>query len=379
MHSRTSNAFSVLQATAAIVGIAIVLWSLGLPSFRFADAANVTFYSDTLSDSAPTIGSDHTIVFQTPTGVTAGQSIVLTFPDGASDFNLSTIGAEEIDIASTTGNYSVQNGAASNQIWGISTSTFSITLTSGTAVLSPNATVTIRIGTNADYEAGTQSQIINPAVGSYEINVNAGPSDSGGTRVAIVNTVLVTASVDTLFTFAVSGRPGGTTVNGHTTGGPTSTTTIPFGKLEANTASTAAQLLTVTTNAKNGYSVTVEADGMLDSTNGADIDGFANGTYTASPAVWTSPSGTPGSENTYGHWGLTTDDTALIGGADFSGSKYVSASTSPVQIMSHTGPVNGSGVGVGTTTVGYRVQISGLQEAADDYDAVLTYIATPVF
>ena len=38
---RASNAFSVLQATAAIVGLAILLWSFGLPSLRFAEAANL--------------------------------------------------------------------------------------------------------------------------------------------------------------------------------------------------------------------------------------------------------------------------------------------------------------------------------------------------
>jgi hypothetical protein len=139
----------------------------------------------------------------------------------------------------------------------------------------------------------------------------------------------------------------------------------------------------VTTNAKNGYSVTVEADAMLDSANGADIDGFINGAYTNTPTAWTAPGATPGSENTYGHWGITTDDQALSGGANFynggSGNRFVSASTSPIEVMSHTGPVNAAGVGVGTTTVGYKVQISGLQEAAEDYTAVLTYIATPVF
>ena len=74
---RASNTFSVLQATAAIVSLAILLWSLGLPSFHFVEAANVTTYSDTLSTSEPSVVSDHTIVFTTPTGVAAGETIII--------------------------------------------------------------------------------------------------------------------------------------------------------------------------------------------------------------------------------------------------------------------------------------------------------------
>jgi hypothetical protein len=36
-------------------------------------------------------------------------------------------------------------------------------------------------------------------------------------------------------------------------------------------------------------------------------------------------------------------------------------------------------MGVGSTTVAYKVEITSLQEAAKDYTATLTYIATPVF
>lgn len=382
MH-RASNAFSVLQATAATVGLAILFWSIGLPSLQFAEAANVTSYSDTLSDSGPGVASNHTIQFTTPTGVTAGQTIVITFPDGASDFNLSTIGAEDIDLASTTGDYSVQNGAASGQTWGVATSTFSITLTSGTAVLSPNATVTIEIGTHATFGGGSQSQIVNPVTAgqSYPINVTAGSgADSGETLVAIVETVLVTASVDTLFNFAVTGVAGSQSVNGETTTGSSTYNSIPFGLLEDGNASTAAQDLTVITNARSGFVVTVQTDQQLTSSNGADIDGFVDGAFTETPLLWDAPTPVLGDENTYGHWGITSNDTSvLIGGQDFDANEFVSASTSPVEVFSHNGPTDGTGDGEGTTRVGYKVQISALQEAAEDYQAVLTYIATPVF
>lgn len=377
---RASNAFSVLQATAAIVGLAILLWSFGLPSLRFAEAANVTGYSDTLSNSAPSAVSNHTIVFATPTGVASGQTIVLTFDPAAQLFNLTGIGQEDVDL--------LENGVAesvgTNWLVAVNTTADTITLTSQGAggVIAAGATTTVLVGLHATNDGTPDTQIVNPAVGSYEIAANAGPSDTGSTEVAIVNTVNVTASVDTLFTFSVAGTAAGTSVNGaHTTGGATTATNIPFGQIDAGVASTAAQLLSVTTNAKSGFVVTVTADGQLESSTGADIDGYINGNYTTTPTSWTAPSATVGQENTYGHWGLTSDDAALTSGyTDLYGTGlYVSASTTPVEVFRHSGPVNGTGIGVGTTTVGYRVQRTALQEAAEDYQATLTYVATPVF
>ena len=97
MH-RTSNTFSVLQAIAATVTFALILWAMGGPSFRFAEAAALTDISDTLSDSAPSVVSDHTIEFVSPNAIggVASQGIVITFEPGS--FDLSTIGEEDIDL-----------------------------------------------------------------------------------------------------------------------------------------------------------------------------------------------------------------------------------------------------------------------------------------
>lgn len=369
---RASNAFSVLQATAAIVGLAIILWSFGLPSIRFAEAANVTSYSDTLSTSEPSVAANHTITFTTPTGVVNGQTITVDFSDGP--FIVGSVVFSDIDVA-TTSDFTVAADCTGSEeaSAAFSGTTLTITLCAGDGGSIPaNGTTTIQIGTNAD---GGVNQLTNPAAGSYEINLTAGASDTGSTRVAIVDTVTVTASVDTLFTFTVNGVAGGQTVNGTTTGATTTATTIPFGELAAGVASTAAQDLSVTTNARNGFVVTVQADGQLISSTGADIDGFRNGNYDSTPVAWEAPSAVVGSEETYGHWGLTSDDTDYFAATE----TYVSASTTAVQIFGHTGPTDGTTTGQGTTRVGYTTQISALQEAADDYQATLTYVATPVF
>ena len=384
--SRTNTTFGLLQATAAVATLAIVLWSLGLPSLRFAEAANVTSFSDTLSDSAPSVAANHTITFVTPTGIANTQSIVLNLADGPFT-GFGTLGADDIDVQDDTTDLTVAVGCAANEI-GVATTTTTLTLTfcaGGGASIPALGTTTIQIGTNATFEATGNNQLVNPTVGSYQILVTAGGSDSGETRVAIVSPVEVTAAVDTSFTFTVAGVAATGTVNGETITGSTTATAIPFGVLVANTASTSAQQLSVATNASYGFAVTVQVDQQLTSSTGADIDGFANGTFTSTPAAWTAPSESISNENSWGHWGLISDDASLtsgltdpfdVGGV---GQRFVSASTTPVEVFRHNGPANGSTQDIGTARVGYKVEISDLQEAGSDYNATLTYVATPVF
>jgi len=373
---RAETSVRMLQAIAMIATLAVLLWSLGLPSLQFASAANLTTISDTLSDSAPAASSTHTFVFTTPTGVVAGEYATVTMPTGFT--NIAALTSTDVTVATAT---AATVGATCGAVDVAFTTSgqdliFEFCTAAG-AHIDAGGTTTISVG------AIPGNAIVNPTpVGdsqSYEVNVAAGSMDTGATRIVILGTVTVTASVDTIFTFAVSGLPGGTAVNGHTTTGTSSTTTIPFGKLDAGVASTAAQRLTVSTNAANGYVVTVQADGAFESATGAIIDDFVDGTSTNVPTAWTGPTPVLGTLESYGHWGVTSDDTVTTRTVEFGSQEYVTASTSPIVVMSNDGPANGAGVGVGTTTVGYRVEISALQEAADDYEAVLTYIATPTF
>lgn len=359
--------------------MAIVLWSLGASSIRFAEAANVTTFSNTLSASAPSVASDHTITFTTPTGIAEAETITIDFSDGP--FVIGSVDETDIDVLDDTTDLDVAATCGGTEevsaVFAATTLTLTICAGDGGAIAA-NGTTTIKIGTNATYVGDTgdaDAQMTNPTAGSYQIPVTAGATDVGETRVAIVDTVTVTASVDTLFTFTVTGVAGGELVNGTTTGAGTSPIAIPFGELDANVASTAAQDLTVITNSSNGFVVTVTSDGQLNSDNGADIDGFRNGNFNETPLAWIPPTVSIGLEETYGHWGITSDDTDHFAVAE----TYVSASTTPVSVFTHTGPADGTTTGQGTTRVGYTVEISSLQEAANDYQAILTYVATPVF
>ncbi len=384
--SRTKTTFGLLQAAALTLGLAIILWSFGLPSFRFAEAANVTSFSDTLSDSTPILGSDHTITFTTPTGIANGQTIVVDFSDGP--FVVGSVDFTDIDVIDDSTNLTVAADCTGSEETGaaFSGTTLTIEFCSGDgAQILANGTTTILIGENATFNVAGNAQLGNPAAGSYEINLTAGATDSGSTRVAIIAPVIVTAAVDTSFTFTVSGVGGGgvAEINQYELTGTSTATTIPFGTLVANSASTAAQELSVTTNASYGYAVTVQVDQQLTSSTGADIDGFADGGYTSTPAPWTPPSESISNEDTWGHWGLTSDD-ATFGLSDpfdagGTGELFVSASTTPVEVMRHDGPSDGSTQNIGLAKVGYIVEISPLQEAGNDYTATLTYVATPVF
>ncbi len=375
---------AVEKGIATLLALALVLWVTGTHMFMTAEAANLTYIKDTLSNSAPGETSNHTIEFLSPTGVTTTQSIVITFPNG---FNLSTssVAFDDIDLAEAGVDETLVAAGATASQWNVTIASQTLTLTSGgaSAVIAPNATVTIEIGTNA-IGGVANAQITNPTVSSstsYEFSATAGTADSGQFRVAILDDVVVTANVDTTLTFLVTGLPNGTTVNGSPTTTSTTTTSValPFGTLSPGVSKTLAQDLSVSTNARNGYVVTVEQDQQLQSSTGADIDGFVDGNWTTTPTAWATPSNSISNEDTWGHWGLTSEDGTTTRSIQFTSNTWVAASTTPVIVMSHTGPSDGVTQGVGLARIGYQAQITALQEAGDDYTTTLTYIATPTF
>ena len=367
------NVSASFRVIATLVATAVVMWTLGVS--HFAQAANITDVKDTLSDSSPNAQSNHTIEFVTPSGVaTSTGTIVVTFPTAVDEFDLTGVVAGDIDLELD----GVDQDLTGTD-WSVAVGASTITFTSVGNGVQPGATTTIYIGTNA---TGGTNQIDNPnpagGNGSYEIQISAG-TDSGRTRVVILDTVEVTARVDTTFNFTVAGVNSGTAVNGTTTTITSSSTTIPFGTLTAGEIETLAQDLTVVTNAINGFVVTVEEDQHLLSSTGADIDNFVEGVTSATPVVWSAPSNTVGDEDTWGHWGITSSDGTTTRSVEFGSNEWAGVSTTPQVVFSHTGPANGITAGEGAATVGFQVEIGSLQEAADDYNTTLTYIATPTF
>jgi len=383
--THTEKTVRIIQAVAMTVGLAILLWSTGLPTFfRSAEAASITNASDTLSSSAPGLPSNHTIRFTTLNGMATSSNFTLTF---ASQFDTASIAIGDIDLSASSSGVMVDQtidvGAADVGEWGVTgLGTDAITFTTPTDASVPSSSVIIvKIGTNA---TGGTNRIANPTATttSYAIDIAGTMQDSGQVRVAIVDEVLVSASIDTSLTFTVSGVNSSSTVNNSpTTTIATSTpVTLPFGTIPIGTSRTLAHDLAIVTNAAAGYTVTVEQTGSLQSTTGATIDGFIDGTNTVIPATWQGPLGAIANPNSYGHWGLTSTDTSIPARTNqFGSDQWVSGSTTPIAVLGHTGPADGTTIGSGAARVGYQVQISALQEAGDDYTTTLRYIATPTF
>ena len=366
------------------------MWSLGLPGWlHTAEAAALTNVSDTLSDSGPGNASNHTIAFTSATPVTDDDStLTLTFD---ALFDLSSIVFTDIDLSDDGADLTIATDCSGAQPVAASSSgqvvTFQFCNGDG-ASIAASSSVVIEIGTNATSGASGVNQITNPATTtSYAITIGGTLGDTGTARVAIVDQVNVSASVDTTLTFTIAGVGSGQTVNDEpvATVDTTTATSVAFGTVSpgTTTAEFLAQELAVSTNAPGGFTVTVSADQTLTSASSDTIDTFIDGAGTGSSSAWTSPAGTFGSANTYGHWGITSDDDDVgsttmdygSGVANYHGN-FVN---NPLPVMYNNGPSNGQGIGVGTTTVGYKIEITSLQEAGSDYTSTLTYVATPIF
>lgn len=209
--------------------------------------------------------------------------------------------------------------------------------------------------------------------------------------VFIIEDIWMTARVESTLDFTIAGLAAAQTVNGEACDLTTTATTTDFGTLPVGSPIDVCQELTVTTNADDGYAVTVEQDQELTSDSGSNINSFhdsPDGTGTTTPEAWASPANTLDVYNTYGHMGLSSDDADLnsLGGfgsfapADTDGAFQFAGlnSTDPMEVMHHDGPSDGTTQNVGVARVLYRAEIASLQEAGD-YENTLTYIVTPIY
>lgn len=353
-----------------------------------AYAANMTSAKDTLSNSAPDTGSNHGFQFTTPTGSALDSSFKLVFPILSTEFDLTStaLGVEDFDvtIASVEQTLTVGAPAAGEvQVDLANATTGVIVFDLGSGVSLPaGAVITVEIGTNATSGGSGNTQIVNPsATGSYSISLTTHNSDDGSGAsidesnvvVSINNTVNVTATVQSSLTFTVNGVTSGTACpnSGGNASVTTTSTTIPYGNLATSVPKIACQQLVVSTNATNGYIVTVQQNQDLTSAGADTIKAFSgtNGT----PITWTAPPGSP----TNGYFGYTSDDTSATpdGYDQFATSKFAGfgANNTPYNVVTEPGPVSNE-----TNYMSYEVEVNQLQEAGT-YTNTLMYICTATF
>ncbi len=370
--------------TAIVLSISILAWATGLPGLLLrADAAQLTSVSDTLSTSKPGVAANHTIRFGTPTGILDdGSTIEIVIPNG---FSMAFIDEDDVDVADDGVDLTTASSCGTAEA-AISTSSQRIIIelcNGGGGAIDALSVVTVEVGLNATASGSGAHQITNHATaGDYPITIEGTMDDDGFARILIAESVLITGAVDTFFDFQISGVNAGESVNADPvqTVGTTTATSVPFGIVLPSSEYVLAQDLSVTTNSQSGFAVTVYADGDLQSTTGATIDSFSDGTDVATPLVWDGPSGLSGQTDTYGHWGITSEDFTLSDDDSFGNALYAgNFINTPREVMFATSSADGTTEHIGATRVGYKLEISSMQEAATDYTTRLIYIATPVF
>lgn len=229
--------------------------------------------------------------------------------------------------------------------------------------------------------------------------------------VAVIEGVLVSASIDEVLTFTVAGVTGDSgSVCGITRTGSTPDTTataVPWGNLSTTyleATHNAQQLLTVSTNANSGYKVYVQENDQM-GLNGNACDGVApsSGDYTFGSNTCirdTVCAGTPCTHTTSQDW--TADPSSYPGfgyslanssGTDakfqYSGGTWLAKqfadkdrndgvdeeneTDTNAEIMLNSGPVSGSAV-----HLCFRIDVPALQPAGYYYN-VLSYTAVPTF
>ncbi len=330
--------------------------------------------SDVLSTSAPGQSANHTLTFTTNSAIPQNDTIAIIFDPATNAFG----GIGNItfgDIQFTGATLVTACVAGGNDV------TFATSTTPGSEGIIFTVCPSNTVASGTKVIAINNNRIVNPtSTQSYAIDVGGTMPDSGETRVAIIPAVTVQAAVATNFSFSILGIATGTVINGATTTGASASTSMAFGTLSPNIPEVLGQELSVSTNAANGFAVTVHEDQDLTSGSGATIHLFDNGDATSTPIPWAAPSAIAANPATYGHIGVTTDDSLLNGGA-YVGAKFVGAfnPTSTLTVFSNTGPGDGTTQNVGKADVAYEIEISGLQAAATDYSNNLIYVATPVF
>ncbi len=346
------------RTVSSVLIVALFSFLLSPLSILPVKAATLTSIKDTLSTVQASTAADHTFTFTTPSGVDAGETIILTFES----FNPSALAFGDVDVADDGADLTLA-ATASGASWGIATTATTVTITSGTGTIAASSVITVELGLNATSGVAGDTQITNPAAGNYDIDFTGTFGDTGAASVSIIadDSVNITSTVDEYVTFTISdvaigfGTLSSTTgrwATGDATGGDASATTP-----------TAAHTLTLATNAGSGWAITYK---------GATLTSGSN-TITDAATIDEDSDGTPGSEQ----FGISagTDGNATIA------SGYLRDSVADFDfVVSTTTTLVSESVSTATETisVSYLANIAGTTEPGS-YSTNITYVATGTF
>ncbi len=221
--------------------------------------------------------------------------------------------------------------------------------------------------------------------------------DATTVSVGLIEAVRVTATVSPQITFSLAGVNSGQTRCGLSTTVTTTGTTVPFGELVISAPSVGAHLLSVSTNAVSGYSVTVRENDQLGRNaktcigggtgdNECIIDTLGDGAMTHTDGDEWDPATSNNTQYGFGYTleGLagsgtpafeydSTTEGACTGTSCFRQFADAEQPEAAVQILSNTTSTNSD-----TMSVCYKVNID-TSTIAGDYENHLLYTATATF
>jgi|APSaa5957512622_1039677.scaffolds.fasta_scaffold12184_2 hypothetical protein len=345
----------------------------------------------------------HVVTFDTASAVANGYFRILVPADssGPNDGNLDDdgfdFGGGTVDvIASDTGNYDFVTGVATASGAAGCTSPanyhcFEVHY-SGNGGIGTSITVNIgnTNGSNTPIAPGETSGHSEGTADTYSFQVKNYDSsdvqvDASTGKIAMIEAVRVTATVDPTISFSIAGVGIGTTACGNPADITSTALAVPFGTLSLNTFVDLAQKLSVSTNADGGYSVTASEDDELGKDGATspyipDTDCDGEDCTISSDTEWNTAS-----DNGFGYsldnsvgTGSTAPSIAFEyddGALNFSARPFanIAASDSPVEVFAA-----GDVADTQNIYACYRLSVGATQEAGD-YENQVTYTATATF
>ena len=341
----------------------------------------------------------HTVTFTPASGITNGAFRIL-IPSGTNGNNDGIPNNDGFDFNGITAASLTAPTGGGVTSWAAATATAS----GGTGCAAGNHCFEARYnGTNSisalTFTIGGSTKLINPSpkaaghtaggADTYTVTIQHLGSmtsqypviDQTTVRIAVVESVRVTATVDPTITFTISGENSSTTRCNVSTDVTTTATAVPFGTMTLNTFKNAAQKLAIATNANGGYIITTVENDQLGKDGGTspmipDTTCDTGSCTQSSQQEWATAT-----NNGFGY-SLQDIDSSGIAFTYASSSGTWKArqfaatieSESPVQIMQNTS--------LPTTTeaayICYRLSI-GSTQVAGDYENNITYTATATF
>ncbi len=366
------NSRSIVRSTFFAVGLFGLMAGQMLVAPQALFAATVTTFSDTLTRIKESTAANHEIKFVAPSAIDAGETLTVTFA-GFTTASVDAVVFTDVDFAEgNSGTCSSASftektlaGTASGATWGVDTDGSGVlTITSGTDTTTAARCLRIRIGTNAVSGTTGVNQIVSGTAATAHTVVIGGTSgDSGTSTVDIIadDQVVITATVAAALTFTIDDTAVGFGSLSSSTG--RWATADATGTNASGTTPTAANVLTIATNAASGWTLTY---------NGATLTSGLN-TITDAATIDEDSDGTPGTEQ-FGISASTNGDSTIASGylrdsaADFD---FVPSTTTT--LASEAAPTATESI-----SISYLANISGATEAGS-YTTTITYIATGNF